>query len=355
MKPFRTAILGCGGWGNRHAQNLVKLPKQIELVALCDVNPSRASNCAKTFAPKASIFTDHHEMLTRVPLDLLIIALPPFAHTDEVQLCAERGIHLLIEKPIALSHQHAWQMVDVAEKVGICTQVGFMYRFGAAIQRLKSLLDTGAAGGVGSIRAGYYCNHLHNPWWIDKTKSGGQVFEQAIHLVDLMRFLGGEVDSVFCVQRNLFHREVPGYSVEDVSGTVINFKNGAVGVLAATNAAIPWKWTWDFKVVAKMSWLIMRIRTTPHSPLPIIPTPNQTQLSSRKKSMLTRMTTCSSYRICCMPSKRVIQPAHHCVKVPVPSTWCWQPMNQLELGRLYWSFSLLRRRSSRSVISFYNY
>ena len=253
MKPLRTAILGCGGWGDRHARNLVQLPEQIKLSAFCDADVGRAAAFAKTYGgADAQIFSDHHELLRQAPLDLLVIALPPFAHSDEVQLASERGIHLLIEKPIALSMEHAWQMVEQAEKAGICTQVGFMYRFGAAVQRMVDLRDNGRAGGMGLVRAGYFCNHLHAPWWRFKDKAGGQVVEQAIHLVDLMRYLAGEAESVYSIQRNLFHQDIAeGYTVEDVSGTVISFNNGAVGVLTATNNAVPWKWAWDFKLVTR--------------------------------------------------------------------------------------------------------
>ncbi len=253
MAPLRTAILGCGGFAARHAENLAKLPEQITQIAFCDIDTTRAANFAKRFgAPGAQVFSDHHDLFKQTKLDLLVIALPPFAHSDEVSLASERGIHILIEKPIALTHELAWKMVEDSEKAGIRTQVGFMYRFGAAVSRVKSLLSSGEAGQVGLLRAGYYCNSLHAPWWRFKDKAGGQVFEQALHLVDLMRYLAGEIDSVYSLQRNLFHRDVPGgYTVEDVSGTVFSFKNGAIGVLAATNSAIPGKWAWDFKVVTQ--------------------------------------------------------------------------------------------------------
>lgn len=252
MKPLKTAILGCGGWGTRHAQNIAKLPEQIELVACCDQVEKRAQALAQKYAvPSAQVFTDHQAMLDRVPLDLVLICLPPYAHTNEVDLAAERGIHLLIEKPIALTSEHAWRMVEVVEKAQIRTQVGFMYRFGAAVKALKALIDSGQAGPVGLMSARYFCNSLHNPWWIDRAKSGGQVFEQAIHLLDLMRYFMGEPEQVYSKQRNLFHQDTPGYTVEDVSGTVISFRNGGLGVLAATNGAIPQKWIAEYQVVAR--------------------------------------------------------------------------------------------------------
>lgn len=181
-------------------------------------------------------------------------------------MAAERGIHLLIEKPISLRSDQAWKMVEDVEKAGIKTQVGFMYRFGAAVQRLQQMIQSGESGPVGLLRAGYFCNNLHAPWWRFKDRSGGQLFEQAIHLVDLFRFLGGEVTEVFSVQRNLFHDQVPGgYSVEDVSGSIFSFESGAVGVLTATNQAIPWKWTWDCKLITQ--FLVADILDSNHANL----------------------------------------------------------------------------------------
>jgi predicted dehydrogenase len=140
-------------------------------------------------------------------------------------------------------------MVNVTEKAGVKTQVGFNLRFGAAVQRVKALIDAGEAGQPGLALASYFCNSLHSDWWRKKEMSGGQVFEQAIHLADLMRYFLGDVATVYSRQANLFHRDIPEYSVEDVSGTVFGFKNGAVGVMGATNGAIPERWEYEFRLV----------------------------------------------------------------------------------------------------------
>ena len=128
------------------------------------------------------------------------------------------------------------------EAAGIVTQVGFMYRFGAAIQYLRRLIASGEAGPVGLMTARYFCNSLHADWWRQRDKSGGQLVEQVIHMVDLMRYLLGDAATVYSLQQNVFHTEVPDYTVEDVSGTVFGFANGGIGVLYATNGAIPGKW-----------------------------------------------------------------------------------------------------------------
>jgi predicted dehydrogenase len=252
MQKLRTALLGCGGFAHTHAKNLISLPNEIDLVAFCDVvAPSAAAFSQQYTQGRAAVFTDHHALFEKSPLDLAVICLPPFAHSDEVEVAARHGVHLLMEKPIALSSEHAWGMVAAAEKAGIRTQVGFMNRFGAAVERMKSLLASGECGPAGLMSARYFCNSLHAPWWRMQDKSGGQLVEQVIHMVDLMRYLLGDALSVYSLQENLFHRAQPDYTVEDVSATVFGFQGGAMGVIYAANGAIPGQWLNDYHLVAQ--------------------------------------------------------------------------------------------------------
>jgi len=252
MSTLRTGILGCGSFAHRHAQIASNLPGEVELVAFCDRNEWKAQAFSEQYTlNRALIFTDHHAMFEQADLDLVIICLPPYGHSDEVAQAAEHGIHLLIEKPIALTSEQGWQMVEVAERAGIKTQVGFMFRFGEAVERLKSLITSGEIGPVGLMSARYFCNALHADWWRKRDKSGGQIVEQAIHMFDLLRFFLGDPVAVYSRQENLFHRETEDYTIEDVSATVVSFANGALGVVYATNGAIPGRWINDYRVVAQ--------------------------------------------------------------------------------------------------------
>ena len=251
MTRLRTAILGCGGIAERHAKVLARLGDDVELVAFADRSAEKAASFSERYAAgQARTFTRHEDLLAETPLDLLVICLPPHGHSDEVEQAAARGVHILIEKPIALESEHAWRMVRASEAAGIKTQVGFMSRFGAAVEELKRRLDSGEAGPVGLFAARYHCNALHAPWWRSLEKSGGQLVEQAIHQFDLMRYLLGEPESVFSRQTNFFHQGVPGYTSEDTSVTVLGFPGGALGTVNATNGAIPRRWIKEFQVVA---------------------------------------------------------------------------------------------------------
>lgn len=249
MKPLRTGMLGCGGIAQKHAHAAMQLDDEIELVAFCGHTEANARAFAGQFTVgRGAVFTDHRVMFNQANLDLLIVCLPPFAHTTEIELAVERGIHLLVEKPIALSSEQAWRRVEAAERSGIKTQVGFMYRFGAAMEEMKARL---AAGTAGLFSARYFCNSLHASWWRAREKSGGQLVEQVIHLFDAMRVVMGEPVSVFSQPANVFHRATAGYTAEDVSATLFGFPNGGLGVIYAANGALPGQWIKEWRVVTQ--------------------------------------------------------------------------------------------------------
>jgi len=249
---LRVGILGCGNFAHRHARTLQQLENEVEMAAFCNRTIEKAEAFSQQYTNgQAPVFADHHQMYDQVHLDVILICLPPYAHSDEVKIAVSLGTHVFIEKPIALTSKQGWAMVNAAEQAGIVTQVGFMFRFGEAIERLKGMIDTGEAGQVGLMSARYFCNALHAPWWRDRELSGGQLVEQVIHMVDLMRFLMGEAATAYSRQENLFHQDVNGYTVEDVSATVFGFPGGGVGVIYATNGAIPNRWINDYRVVAR--------------------------------------------------------------------------------------------------------
>ncbi|HID56254.1 TPA: Gfo/Idh/MocA family oxidoreductase [Candidatus Poribacteria bacterium] len=251
MGEFKVGIIGCGGIANRHAGVLSRI-EEVKLVAFCDVIEEKAAQFNRRYAGgEGKVYTDFARMFDSEDLDVVWICLPPFAHTNEVELAAEHGVHLFIEKPIALDMETAWRMVEAVDKYRIKSQVGFMSRFGEAIERVKGMLQSGEAGEPGMMIGKYMCNSLHSPWWRDKSKSGGQIVEQIIHTYDIIRYFLGEPESVFCRADNIFHKDVENYTSEDVSATVIRFRNGAVAAVAGTNGAIPGRWISQYELVAR--------------------------------------------------------------------------------------------------------
>ena len=124
-------------------------------------------------------------------------------------------------------------MVAAAEAVvGAC---GFMYRHGTAVVVGMSLIT----GRVGHFSGSFHCNALHATWWREREHAGGQMVEQFIHIADLARHTLGEPQTIYANAANLFHRGIDRYTGEDVSAIILGYADGRIGVLHASNAAIP--------------------------------------------------------------------------------------------------------------------
>lgn len=250
MSSLRIGILGAGFTGGKHAANLVTLDG-VEVAAVCDSDRARAEALCGKVAPDAEIFADHRAMYASGRLDAVYVCLPPFTHTDEVEQAAERGMHVFIEKPIAINSDVAKRMVDAVESAGVVSQVGYMVRYSGAVRKLAALLADGSAGKPTLFRGSYSCNALHSPWWRDREKSGGQIFEQAIHVYDLALAFLGRPTRVGAAMGNLCHAAVDGYTVEDTSASVIEFESGAIASIAASNCAVPGKWLHEFTLICE--------------------------------------------------------------------------------------------------------
>jgi predicted dehydrogenase len=243
MSRLRIGLLGCGGIAARHASAVKALHEEMELVACCGRDVERTEAFAAAHGGAACVELDR---MLDMGIDLIVVALPPYVRSGEIERIAAAGTHLLVEKPIALDEATAARLVEAVEKAGVRAAVGFMYRFGDAVSRWRE----SDAGRVELFTASYHCNALHAPWWRERAKSGGQMIEQAIHLVDLVRLFMGEPDRVYARAANLLHRDVPGYDVEDVSAMLFSWDDGRIATLNASNMAVPGRWQKEWSLFA---------------------------------------------------------------------------------------------------------
>jgi predicted dehydrogenase len=244
---LRVGILGSGGIGARHAKAVAALGEQMELVASCGRDEAKAAAFAEAHGGTAH--TDFARMLDEARLDLLIVALPPFAHTGQLELAARGKVNILAEKPIALDMERANAMLEATRNV--VAACGFMYRFGAAVERWDTLTAAGDTGRVGHFSGHFHCNALHADWWREREASGGQMVEQLIHITDLARHWLGMPRTVYARAANLFHRNVARYTSEDVSAIILGYDDGRIGVLHASNIAAPGRWMKGWQVLAE--------------------------------------------------------------------------------------------------------
>lgn len=249
-KKIRTAVVGMGNMGRGHASHLLQM-EDVELVALCDEYPAAAETYKAEAGIDCLVYADFNRMLEEQELDAVYICLPPFCHKGQVEAAARKGVAVFVEKPIALDVQRGQAMAEAVAQGGVCSQVGYQMRFGAAVRRFRELVESGAAGRLTLFSASYECNSLHSPWWRDKEKCGGQVFEQVIHLYDMAQYLMGNAVEVSGRVANLVHADVPGYTVEDTSVANILFENGALGCITGSNCAVKDQWNARFRIVCE--------------------------------------------------------------------------------------------------------
>jgi predicted dehydrogenase len=225
---LRVGFVGAGGIANKHMSILSQM-KDVEIAAVCDVEKERAKAATDKFGGKA--YSDHHDLLDREDISALFVCVPPHAHADVETLAAGKGIHLFIEKPVAISLEKALEVRTAIEKSGVVSSVGYHFRYMSTSRKLKELVTGQTIG----MLMGWWLGGLPGvPWWRVKRKSGGQMVEQTTHIFDLARYLAGDVEKAYAAYALRTLGEVPDLDVPDVGTAALQFKDGTVATISNT-------------------------------------------------------------------------------------------------------------------------
>ncbi len=226
---IRIGFVGTGGIANAHFDALSQID-DVELVGFCDIDLARAEAPAGRFGGKA--FNDFQKMLNEVPMDALYVCVPPHAHEGAEELAAEKGIHIFVEKPVARTLERAHTIESAIQKAGVLSMVGYHFRYMKTTQQAKEKLQ----GQTIVMAKGAWDGEMPGVgWWRQHALSGGQIVEQTTHIVDLARYLVGEVEEVFAYfayQPDLMPH--PNGDVSSAGVVNLKFANGAVGVITNT-------------------------------------------------------------------------------------------------------------------------
>ncbi|MDP9884499.1 putative dehydrogenase [Sinomonas atrocyanea] len=241
--PYRVGIVGCGAISRNHLEAFAAIP-QATVVAVCDVDAGRARETAARWGIDGA-FGSVEEILA-AGVDVVSVCTPHPTHEAVVLAAAAAGAHVLCEKPIAIDLASAERMVAACDAAGVRLGVLFQRRFWPAAQRLRAAVDDGALGrpilGHASVllhrEPEYYSGAAGTgtAWrgtWA--TDGGGVLMTQAIHYIDLLQWLMGEVVEVHGHAATFTH----AIEVEDTAAAVLRFASGAMATLSATTAAAP--------------------------------------------------------------------------------------------------------------------
>jgi phthalate 4,5-cis-dihydrodiol dehydrogenase len=190
----RKLRLGVAGLGRAFT---VMLPTftgdpRISLVAAADSRAEARQRFSADFSAKA--YETVEELCADPAVEAIYVATPHQYHARHAMLAAQQGKHLLVEKPIALSLDECTAIIEAASRARVQLVVGHSHSFDAPIQRLRTLVESGAFGAVRMINALNYTDYLYRPRRLeelDTTQGGGAVFNQAAHQVDIVRLIGG--------------------------------------------------------------------------------------------------------------------------------------------------------------------
>jgi predicted dehydrogenase len=232
-RPVRSGIIGCGKIAINHVVALQQI-EGVEVQAVVDVDADRARLFADRFGVPMA-FTDLDEMLAS-GLEAVTVCTPHSAHEAGVIAAAAHGVHVLCEKPMALSLDEADRMITATESAGVWFGVVFQRRFWPPAQRIRRAIDEGALGTpiVGGVVARFNRDAAYyaEPWRgrLD-AEGGGVLMTQAIHHIDLLQWFMGPAVRVSGRVANLAHGEL--IEVEDGASAIVEFASGGLATVQA--------------------------------------------------------------------------------------------------------------------------
>lgn len=150
---IHVAIVGPGGISHSHIKGLLTFPERCRIVALCDIVPGKAQQVKEQYHLDCAVFEDHKEMLEAgLPIDLVHVCTPPFAHAEVSIHAMEAGCNVLCEKPMAASLAECDAMLRAEKENGVVLGQVAQNRFTNPYWKLKKVLDSGLAGKICSIQ-----------------------------------------------------------------------------------------------------------------------------------------------------------------------------------------------------------
>ena len=240
MKDIKVGVVGCGSIAEiAHFPSIAKRPNA-KLVAVADVDPGRGQQAAAKWGAE-QVYTDYREMYAKAGLDAVIVATPNCYHRNQVINAARHKLHVLVEKPMAVTNKEGWDMVKACKDAGVKLMVGCDRRYWTHNQWAKELIEQGV---IGKLLMSRVC--MHEGWRYyqgsvaktDFRKSlamtgGAAINDTGAHAIDLLIWLNGsKVKRAVGVAKKMMMPD--SYTLtDDVALAIVEFENGAMGTISS--------------------------------------------------------------------------------------------------------------------------
>ncbi len=239
MADVRFGIVGTGMGANR--AEIASKTEGAKLVCVCDFVEERAKALAEKLGCEYE--TSYEKMLERDDIDVVGVMAPSGMHADFSIMAAKAGKNVYTTKPMDILVEKCDELIETAEKAGVILAVDFGERYSASNKRVRKAIQTGVLGKIflADLRMkwfraqSYYDGGSPVGWRSKKRYEGGSAANQGVHFIDLIQWFIGPVKTVIGKSATLNH----DIETEDLSVAILEFENGAYGVLQTTTCSIP--------------------------------------------------------------------------------------------------------------------
>lgn len=246
ITPIRIGIIGSGGWAKEHARRYQE-QENVELAACCDIHDETCRAFGREFGITA-MYGDYRQMLDRERLDAVSIVASDVVHCAATLAAIDKGLHVMCEKPMAVSVAEAEQMASAARKAGVMNMIQFSYRSVPALEQARQLVAEGWLGQIRHVEGSYLQSWLVSKAWGDwransswlwrqsRRHHGGALVDIGCHILDFASYVAGDIEQVGCTLRNF--EKCPGnvqngYTLDADDSFVVQagFAGGALGTI----------------------------------------------------------------------------------------------------------------------------
>jgi len=254
VKKVKVGVIGAGSIAQMGHLPFYQSHPDVELVAVTDLNLDRAKSVAEAFHI-SHVYGNVEEMFEKEPLDAVSICTINCTHVPIAKLALQKGVSVLIEKPLAMNYEEALELEDVAKKSGKTCMVGMTHRFRHDAQAMKRFVEAGDLGDIYYVKA-KILQRRNTPtgWFTEKLKSGGgPLMDIGVHVLDLAWWLSGQpkiqtvsghlvqgIGNYHTIMQNRWESAEKQsalesvFDVEDFASGYLRFTNGMVLVLEAS-------------------------------------------------------------------------------------------------------------------------
>jgi len=237
-RKIRMAIVGCGRISRNHFGSIEKHSDELELAAICDIDPVVLSEHTDKY--KVPAYRDMEEMLQKEHLDLVALCTPSGIHSNQAALAAKHHVHVMTEKPMATRWNDGVHMVKICDEAGVHLFVVKQNRRNTTLQLLKRAVTEKRFGKIHIVHLNVFWTRPQsyydqgNGWRGTWEFDGGAFMNQASHYVDLLDWLIGPVEKVQAMMSTT--RDI---EVEDTGVLNVKWRNGALGSMSVTMLTYP--------------------------------------------------------------------------------------------------------------------